>query len=331
MTDFVREQLLGHLLGALDDEEQTQVESQLESDPQWRKELALLSRQVVALAPLRRAEPPPPGLAERTSRFVFAQAARPAPATPRRALPAELTPPGGKHRFTRLDMAMAATVAVVAGLLVFPAIQSGRFHARLNACQDNLRELGSALTQYSQTHDGCFPRVPPQGKLAAAGIYAPVLLQNQLLPDVTRIVCPDSRLAAKRRSFRIPTFRELELTPPAKLVDVRPTMGGSYGYNLGYTHNDVYYPTKNRYREHFAILADAPNLDSPTRQSANHGGRGQNVLFEDGHVRFLTTTKPLGADDDIFANDEGIMAAGLHANDSVLGASQSAPIIYVNQ
>jgi hypothetical protein len=231
---------------------------------------------------------------------------------------------------TKLDMIMAATVLVAATSLIFPAVANSRFSARRAACQDNLRELGSALTQYSQTNGGYFPTVPSQGKLATAGIYAPVLFQNKLITDVSRVVCPDSRLAAKRNSFRIPTYSELELAPNSQVVDLRPTLGGSYGYNLGYTRDDSYYPTKNLYRDNFAIMSDSPS-DRPDHQSENHGGFGQNVLYENGGVRFVTQSKPEGSNDDIFTNDAGQVAAGLQQNDSVVGASQTAPITNVNR
>ena len=50
---------------------------------------------------------------------------------------------------------------------------------------------------------------------------------------------------------------------------------------------------------------------APTPQSANHGGSGQNALFEDGHVEFLRTSRPAGRVDDIFANDDNLVAAGV--------------------
>ena len=42
MTDSVREQLLGYLLGALEDSEQQEVETRLKDDPQWHRELTLI-------------------------------------------------------------------------------------------------------------------------------------------------------------------------------------------------------------------------------------------------------------------------------------------------
>jgi anti-sigma-K factor RskA len=186
MSDIAREQLLGLMLGALESDEQAEIEAQLGTDPQCRKELALLRRRLAPLAGLKQDFVPPPGLAERTCRFVAEHRAAPAPAKGR--LRPEVAPPSWIGRMSRLDMVMAATVVVAACLMIFPAVQQSRFRAHLAACQDNLRELGGALNQYSQAHEGYFPSIPNQEKLAAAGIYAPVLAQNGLLTEVSRVI-----------------------------------------------------------------------------------------------------------------------------------------------
>ena len=100
-------------------------------------------------------------------------------------------------------------------------------------------------------------------------------------------------------------------------------MGGSYGYNIGYVSNGRYQTTKNLRRSTFAILADAPAAASPYH-SLNHEGRGQNVLFEDVHVQYLTTCKAHGCSDNIFVNDDGKRAPGLHRNDAVIGRQRAA-------
>ena len=74
-----------------------------------------------------------------------------------------------------------------------------------------------------------------------------------------------------------------------------------------------------------------PGEERADRQSANHGGSGQNALFEDGHVEFLPVSRPAGRIDDIFANDDNLVAAGVHRNDSVIASSGVAPIVYVSQ
>ena len=48
-------------------------------------------------------------------------------------------------------------------------------------------------------------------------------------------------------------------------------------------------------------------------------------------MKFVTQSKPEGSNDDIFTNDAGQVAAGLQQNDSVIGASKTAPIVYVNR
>ncbi len=71
-----------------------------------------------------------------------------------------------------------------------------------------------------------------------------------------------------------------------------------------------------------AILADRP----PDRDGAGpaHSG-GQNVLFISGNVRFCTTTR-VGVDrDDIYHNQDGLVAAGKHRYDSVLGIGPDQP------
>ena len=76
-------------------------------------------------------------------------------------------------------------------------------------------------------------------------------------------------------------------------------------------------------------MSDAPNLNAANLQSANHGGRGQNVLFESGARAIPHHDQPPGSNDDIFTNDDGQVAAGLNPNDSVLGSSGTSPTIQV--
>src|SRR5512145_1353057 len=102
MSDSVREQLLGHLLGALESDEQAEIEAQLGSDPECRKELALLRKQLEPLAALKHDFTPPAGLAERTCLLVEQHRAKPAPATATVRLRPEVAPPSWVNRMSRL-------------------------------------------------------------------------------------------------------------------------------------------------------------------------------------------------------------------------------------
>ena len=102
-------------------------------------------------------------------------------------------------------------------------------------------------------------------------------------------------------------------------------MGGSYGYHLGFVENRRHCGVRNQCRKQFALMADVLDPASNVGRSGNHGGCGQNVLFEDFHVSYLTSCKLSGYGDDYFHNDNGQIADGLHENDSVVAHSAASP------
>ena len=327
-------QLLGYLLGALEEDEQLVVEEQLRRDPSLREKLVTLRKRLELCEKALEEYDPPPGLARRTCHFIAAYAethtAPQAASTSARTLsPIGASFAGGRGSWRWTDMTMVAGICLATLFLVFPALENSRFHSRLTACQDNLRQLGLALFQYSQHHHNYFPEVPQQGTLAAAGIYAPTLIHGGYLDDNRRVVCPNTSLAADGR-FRVPTLTELESASDRELTELRSTMGGSYGYSLGYVEDGRYHPTRNLARPYFALMADVPDATYPGFQSVNHGGRGQNVLYEDGHVRFLTSPRPAPDTDDVFVNDSGLVGAGSRRDDSVIAASSAVPLTFVS-
>ncbi len=330
MTPSLRELLLGYLLGVLDDHEQQLVAQRLEHDPAWRRELARLRRQLAPLEDTRRDYPPPPGLAAETCRFVFASAQKsPRPKAPKpvRGLSPARAYPGWIERIRRADVAVAVAAVVVLLALVAPALVSNRFHARLIACQDNLRELGEAMTRYSQAHHDLFPSLPSAGPLRTPGVFAPILAQAGLLRDKARLVCPGVT-AAEAADVRLYSVDELQQLPEDTLEQIRPTLGGSYGYHPGHLEQGQYRPTRNLRRFYFALMADVPSLDGPPHLSLNHGGRGQNVLFEDEHVRFLTTACAPEVNDHFFVNAEGRLDLGVHRDDSAILPAGLSPTAY---
>ncbi len=318
-NDPMRDQLLGYLLDALDTGEHEQVEQQLHRDCELQQELELMHE---SLEPLRANEgefDPPAGLAGRTCQFVVEQARR------HRALYSE--PLVSASRWSLADLTVAAMVFFAAAFLFFPAIQHSRTSARLAGCQDNLRRLGVALTQYSERNGGYFPSVPTEGNLSAAGIYAVQLTGSGLLPEPHQLLCPATEHGHGRGPFQVPTPDQLQAATGTALQQLQRDMGGSYGYSLGYVNERGYQPIKNQRRETFALMADAPSVGGGSFASANHGGGGQNVLYEDGHVQHLQNCTVQACRDHIFLNEAGQMAAGVHVNDAVIGQSSTPPLL----
>jgi hypothetical protein len=352
--------LIGYLVGALDVDERLAVEVALRDDPALRIALREARRQLEIVrdgdSEIWESEfgpwdgSPPPGLADRTLQFIARQTAA---ASCEQAEQVELAgsdrsldcddgsashvEPASKrgwrgpqrepllprmHGWRFADLATVVAVCFASASLIIPMISASRSNAEIRTCANNQRQIGMALTDYSEHQNGYFPRVAESGSLAAGGIYAPTLLSTRYVTDPRVFVCPGSPLATDK-TLRIPLLSDLKRATGTELAQLRQRMGGSYGYALGYRQDGVYRPTRNLYRESFALVADTPSKDFTS--SPNHFGSGHNVLLEDGHVVFLTSCRLDGSTDDIFTNDEGKAAAGCHINDAVVVRSDVSP------
>jgi hypothetical protein len=349
MSDSIQPDFLGYVLDALEPDERQSLEARIERDPRLADQVALFQRAVAILDDGKSCEPPA-GLAERTCALVqrdreatgwpgLKQVGVPplgggsAEAGTPTSRPAEkkgtrepLSLPGRAWR--AIDIAAALAICVVLGALIFPLINASRASSQITACANKLRELGVALTAYSEHHNGMFPEVPERGNLGAAGVFGPTLVDDGYLRDPRALVCPGSPLA-DRAEFHVPTLDELRAAKADRLKELQRDMGGSYGYALGYRDSGVYKPTRNLRRETFAIAADMPAEDLATcpehQTSPNHGWSGHNVLLEGGRVVYLKSCKLDGSDDNIFLNDQNQVAAGCHVNDAVIARSNAKP------
>ena len=307
----MREQLLGYLLGALEPAEQQIIEARLLADPALRSEFERLQAKLLPLAEAEEdCEPvPSPGLAGRTCRYVVDR------------LGPGASQFGGSCHWRIQDLAVAAGVVCVAAMLFFPAVVHSRNRAQIRMCQGNLMHLGCALVEYSDLHNGYFPRVPAMGDLSAAGIYAPTLHDAGLISS-DKVICPASTLA-RSGQFRIPTVAALRSAGGSSLQRMKATMGGSYGYGFGYLEDGHYHALRNRARPNFALMADAPDQHGTSGCSTS----GHNVLFEDGHVRLLTSCRLVELGDHIYRNALGYVGAGMGQDDAVIGSSDAAPML----
>ena len=327
----MREDLIGHLLGAIEPSESKAIEKALadpHGGPMLRQDLDRLRMALEPLAGDRDVLPPPAGLAGRTMRFIVEQEAaakasanRPLPMP--RGLTTEDSPPSGRGARAWVDRAIMAASALAACVLVAPLLLDSIAQSRARRAERNLLKTSGALQGYADAHR-VFPTPPSSGPLSRAGLYAPTLVSEQrLVADDGTLICPDTALS-KSGTFRVPTLEELNAavgTPQFEKM-VR-TMGGDYGYTLG--HRDAsggLQPNLDRRRTHHPLMADAPNEGG--ERSSNHPDGIHHVLFEDGHVKRLAPGD-LHGDDHLFKNHDGKVAAGIDEEDAVIGDSEDQP------
>ncbi len=255
----------------------------------------------------------------------------------------------GSKRYSLIDVAAVGVIATLMGMLIFPAITTGREASRRVACANNFHEIYQGLAEYRDGHGSRYPVIDPADN---AGMFTVALadggyLDRDLLERL--LVCPSSELGRQVADGRlrvvVPTERDLQAATAAQLWQLRRLMAGSYAYRIGYMQEGRYVFPKCQLSCYTALLADAPlssteeslgsewgtALDGETLGesgivSRNHGPCGQNVLFQDGHVAFRTGCWAPDRMDHLYLNDASQIAAGRHPDDVVLAPSEATPL-----
>jgi prepilin-type processing-associated H-X9-DG protein len=315
--------LIGYLLDALEPDERAQVEVYLKAHPEARARLEALRQSLARLEADRDELEPPPGLAERT----LAHVAGGAEGLPRAPRPVGRFGGPGRRGWRRADLLVAASLLLVAAGLAVSGLFRLRESHDVLACQNNLREFFRGLSAYSDQHQGNFPDVanaarPPRN---VAGLVVPILTSAGALPADASVRCP---------AFGAPvapsvTFEQVLGMSDEEFDRASARLGYCYAYSLGYRDAAGQYhgprADPDRPVTQTPLMSDRPPVDLSLGNSPNHGGRGQNVLFMDGHVRFCTSRAVGVGGDDIFVNRANEVAAGLDADDAVLGKNTARP------
>jgi hypothetical protein len=313
------EHLVGYLLGSLDPVTHQRVEVHLRHHPEAQANLDLLRRAVAPLA--EDGDPdPPPGLAlSALARLAEHRCALPtAPALSR----GESATPG-RRWFGRAEWGVAAALLVLVGGLALPAIVQARRAANQIACADNLRRFHAGLTAYADANHGDFPQPEPQGPLAIAGIFVPLLNERGLMPEVS-VGCP-AHGRQKPPSYTLDELAALSRDDPERFESAAAQLAGHYSYCLGYEQNGRLCGLKQTSGDLLPILADNAGHDGAN--SDNHGARGQNVLYVGGQVRWCVRPTVGVGNDHIYVNQRNRVQAGVRRIDTVLGSSAARPFV----
>jgi Protein of unknown function (DUF1559) len=215
-------------------------------------------------------------------------------------------------------------------MLLFPALRESRDSARRAKCQDNLREIGSALVGYADRNRRGLPHI---GYHQNAGMFVVELADSGAISReelAELLICPNTQLAEDVHSgkvlMRVPTREELANATPEELQALQKRMSGSFAYQFGYIGPDrKYHRVEYVGRGDAPMLADAPSFSVAGFQSANHGGCGQNVLYQDLSSRYCSNCVTENRGDHLYLNANGKPAAGRNAQDTVLGLSEATP------
>jgi len=203
-------------------------------------------------------------------------------------------------RPAKITFAGLVWIILTMGLLVtlLAAVQKGSVRERSYRaeCAGNLHHITLALVQYSFDHDGDFPAVPgvrtatknsPGLAPPGSGEESLGLLFGEYIPD-----------------FAL-SFFWCWSSPPT-VTTAEPASGGR---NPSFRNNDTcsfaYDPRHTAdHKPDVALVADrggGKGVNSP-----NHQGDGQNILYFDGHVKWMTSTNCGYGNDEIYVRNDGL-------------------------
>ncbi len=354
----MREDLIGYLLAALEPHEMRDVERALKNSPALREELEFLRSQMKPIDDAIGGLPivdAPADLVRRTMDLIPSRDSLGLAATNTATL--ELTPVpfttrlargfGNAHRSDWI-VAMMSAAAVVA--LLLPVLSRVRNQARITLCQDQLRQLGTAISQYV-LHDSQsqLPSLSESGTEAFAGMYAVRLADQGLLVDPSLRWCPELEvpqpLASRgEMADRLALVKSEDLRTASERGDVnalrtlQQQAGGHYAYTLGVVDEQTYHAPKYEGRANFAVLGDSPVTGIEPGQDVSvhdmrwgHGSKVANLLFEDGTVKLMDMSNMFELLDQPFINHRGAVEAGLNIDDASLAPSWHAPFLDAKQ
>ena len=213
--------------------------------------------------------------------------------------------PGRKQEaFTLIEMLVViGTIAVLAAVL-FPVFASVRERARQTSCASNLRQIGLAMSVYSQDYDDFYPYgADPLDKTPDFWSLDPQAQSNvQTMPYLHDILTPYLHAPAV---WRCPSDTGSDVlsewgdpvTDQATLLHARPSMyaifGTSYKYNtiFAFDHEtfgaDAYDATEIGPSE-IAILTDMSGRWHRKGDEVDVSQYSYMSLFADGHVKRLS-------------------------------------------
>ena len=196
------------------------------------------------------------------------------------------------------------------------------------------------IQNVSRDYQQRLPQVAESGPEAFAGMYALRLDDAGLLFDPMSRWCPSADLPEVTPEESplisvevLPPVAALREVPVDDLKRIQRLAGGHYAYNLGVVDASGYSAPRNESRGTFAIMAAAPvgyqihPGQTPTLRFS-HGGRGLNVLYEDGAVRFIEIRSLDSMPDNPLINHRGESEAGVNIDDASLSPSWRPPFTH---
>lgn len=175
--------------------------------------------------------------------------------------------------FTLIELLVVIAIIAILAAIIFPVFSRARGKARQAKCLSNMKQIGAALTMYTDDHDGCYPRGqfwPFDGSKLWSDATQPYLRNTDILK------CADQGRDAFGYGYNIAYWG------PGDVLD------GMHGIQDAYPIHESYValPAETIWVVDFAEYWGCGlvyGIEDPERRH----NKGFNTLFVDAHVKWL--------------------------------------------
>ncbi len=190
-----------------------------------------------------------------------------------------------KRGFTLIELLVVIAIIAILAAILFPVFLNAKDAARQAFCLNNYKQIGMALTLYAQANDSRYPNYNWDLSAHDIDLYGCLLPVKKYMGSYKMTLCPSNKNGPV-----LNTFLWGNLGHPAPFVStVKYTSRTVFGYEYAlklYPNTLEWYFDRGRYYAP-EIYPGVPNDWYPNRKMEPPHHDGMNVIFADGHVRFV--------------------------------------------